>query len=116
MIDKRTAYIAASPPRRGKCRFGPARGLLGAADAHAVSEKPGLLGPGSACARWVSVGDGRAFYFLHWRDGLLYLGYRGPRCWAANETRVVLPPKAAEVVALSKVSAFRSPPAKTCST
>src|SRR3954449_13447793 len=38
-----------------------------------------------------------------------------PTCCAANGITVVLPPKAAETVALSKVSAFMMPAADNCS-
>ena len=38
-----------------------------------------------------------------------------PTCCAANEITVVVPPKAAAVVALSKVSAFIKPEADNCS-
>ncbi len=38
-----------------------------------------------------------------------------PRCWAAKQMTVVVPPKAAAVVALSKVSALTMPAAERCS-
>src|SRR3954452_24385608 len=38
-----------------------------------------------------------------------------PTCWAANEITLVVPPKAAETVALSNVSAFTMPAADSCS-
>src|SRR5215831_16049304 len=38
-----------------------------------------------------------------------------PTCWAAKEITVVVPPNAAEAVALSNVSAFMMPAAERCS-
>ncbi len=38
-----------------------------------------------------------------------------PTCWAANGITVVVPPNAAETVALSNVSAFMMPAADSCS-
>src|SRR3954463_15534909 len=38
-----------------------------------------------------------------------------PRCWAANGITVVVPPNAAEVVALANVSALTRPDAESCS-
>ncbi len=38
-----------------------------------------------------------------------------PTCWAANEITVVVPPSAADAVALWNVSAFISPEAESCS-